>query len=121
MSGEACKDCDRVDCPTLAPMPEKAAIVYARSHVGPGEHWLHPGDKRVASEDDRLTLNAEFDRRREAGWSCYRHRVDWRAEALRLRPVVAAAEAWRDGKHLALPAVREAIDTYRLARGKAGT
>ena len=64
------------------------------------------------------------ERNRLAVIDCPAHEVDWRAEALRLRPVVAAAEAWRAcdvSEYNLTERLTAAIDTYRLARGKAGT
>ena len=84
MTATPCPRCDRVDCPLAT---ATAAFHARQNHV-----------------NSRALYAAEGD--------CEAHAVDWRAEALRLGPVVAAAEAWRDSGRYGR-SLKVAIDTFR--------
>ena len=102
MSGEAerCPRCDREGC--------RIGRIVAASAARP----------QLPVLVDQVGLRA-------AEADCIAHAIDWRQRCVAAEAVADAAEAWVNGdwataRHKRADLVR-AIDTYRLARGKAGT
>lgn len=75
---EACKNCDRVDCPTLVTDLEQCEYARTSCRHEQGYQYICPTCQRATT--------AEAD--------CHAHTHDWRNEALQLRELVERIRAW---------------------------
>jgi hypothetical protein len=136
---ERCKVCDRAECPTAAAAAETARLTIP---VTPGQNGCdcygtfsrsHNPSRGCKVHSEQPALEAAWDTERAARADCNAHVHDWRAEALRLRPVAEAAVAVRiytedtsDGRRCVEPEHEagecvdcdflRAVDTYRTRK-----